>query len=292
MEETRELTVVPEQKPLTAKEIMANVQSIQQVMKDVMKDKVHYGVISGTNKKTLYKAGSEKILATFHIAVDPEVIDLGTDDNIRYRVKCAGVLPSGQIVGYGVGEASTDEEKYMWRKAVCDEEYEDTPEDRRRIKYGKYNYEIQKTKQIRTNPADLANTVLKMAKKRAQIDLTLTATAASDVFDQDLEDIPEEIRKGMVGEEGKPTAPDPEPAALKESIKDKINAILNTLADKYEVAPDDALRQCSEFEGSNGPVFMTHASYNKMNENDPKKAKWLGSTLDKMREELANLEEN
>ncbi len=39
------------------------------------------------------------------------------------------------------------------------------------------------------NPADDYNTVLKMAKKRALVDAVLTATAASDIFTQDLEDI-------------------------------------------------------------------------------------------------------
>ena len=39
------------------------------------------------------------------------------------------------------------------------------------------------------NPADHYNTVLKMAKKRALVDAVLTATAASDIFTQDLEDI-------------------------------------------------------------------------------------------------------
>ncbi len=39
------------------------------------------------------------------------------------------------------------------------------------------------------NPADNYNTVLKMAKKRALVDAVLTATAASDIFTQDLEDI-------------------------------------------------------------------------------------------------------
>jgi hypothetical protein len=55
-----------------------------------------------------------------------------------------------------------------------------------------------KDMQIRTEPADVANTVLKMAKKRAQIDLTLTATAASDIFTQDVEDIPDELREQQV----------------------------------------------------------------------------------------------
>lgn len=37
------------------------------------------------------------------------------------------------------------------------------------------------------------NTVLKMAKKRAHVDAILTATAASDIFTQDVEDMPEVI---------------------------------------------------------------------------------------------------
>jgi len=41
------------------------------------------------------------------------------------------------------------------------------------------------------NPADYYNTVVKMGKKRAFVDATLTVTAASDIFSQDLEDMPE-----------------------------------------------------------------------------------------------------
>jgi hypothetical protein len=178
-------------RPMTSVEIKAQVQAIQQVMEAVMKPDVHYGKIPGTQKNTLYKAGSEKILSTFRIAVDPVVEDLSTADCYRYRVVARGVLPTGEIVGAGVGEASTDEEKYRWRGAVCQAEFNATPEDRKRVKWDRYGKETQ---QVRTNPADLANTVLKMAKKRAQIDLTLTATGASDVFEQDLEDMPEELR--------------------------------------------------------------------------------------------------
>ena len=36
--------------------------------------------------------------------------------------------------------------------------------------------------------ADVYNTVLKIAKKRAHVDASLTATAASDIFTQDMED--------------------------------------------------------------------------------------------------------
>ena len=185
---------VVEARPLTATEIKANVNLIQQVMDAVMIKDVHYGKIPGTNKPTLYKAGAEKLLSTFKIGVEPIVVDLCTADEAKFRVLARGyMIADGRVVGQGVGEASSNEEKYKWRKAVCDEEYDATPEDRRREKWGK-DYNTGKpytTKQVRTCFADVANTILKMAKKRAQIDLTLTVTAASDVFDQDLEDQPD-----------------------------------------------------------------------------------------------------
>lgn len=167
-----------------------------------MKPNTHYGVIPGCNQPSLYTAGSEVLLTTFRIAVDPEVIDLSNGDEIRFRVRARGIHQmTGVTIGVGVGECSTSEEKYKWRNAVCDEEYDNTPETHRRIKYSKYKDRITKKKQIRTNPADLANTVLKMAKKRAQIDLTLTATAASDIFTQDIEDLPDELRPEADGGE-------------------------------------------------------------------------------------------
>jgi len=197
--------------PLTKQAVIAQKRLIQEVMEAVMKDGTHYGVIPGCKQPSLYKAGSEAILSTFRISVDPSVEDLSTPDCYRYRVTLRGVVPSGEIVGAGVGECSTDEEKYRWRGVVCDEEYDATPEDRKRIKWvrGYNNGPAKGLKQVRTNPADLANTVLKMAKKRAQIDLTLTATGASDVFAQDLEDLPEEVREGL-NEEHQPSKGKPE----------------------------------------------------------------------------------
>lgn len=192
--------------PLTKDQVVAQKRLIQEVMAAVMKDGVHYGVIPGCKQPSLYKAGSEAVLTTFRIAVNPIVEDLSTRDCYRYRVTCQGILPSGEIVGSGIGECSTDEEKYHWRGAVNDKEFDATPEDRRRIKYSRpsnYNKDGE-TKQVRTNPSDLANTALKMAKKRAQIDLTLTATGASDVFAQDLEDLPEEVREELTRENGNP----------------------------------------------------------------------------------------
>lgn len=178
----------------TAHEIRRNVNLIQEVIKGVFKADTHYGIIPGCKQKSLYKAGAEKILATFRIAVDPEVEDLSTPDEVRYRVRVRGLTPDGRLVGVGIGECSSNEEKYAWRAAVSDAEFKATDELRRRVKFYKNGGTVN---QVRTNPADVANTVLKMAKKRGQIDLCLTATAASDVFTQDVEDLPPEYVEGM-----------------------------------------------------------------------------------------------
>lgn len=190
----------------TAVEVKAHVQRVQQVMKAVMIDGTHYGKIPGTgDKKSLLKPGAEVLGMTFHIAPSYRIEDLSDHDSVRYRVTCTGThQATGVVLGEGLGSASSNEEKYRWRKATR-REWEATNEDRRRVKYGydrstREEYEIQ---QVRTEPADIDNTVLKMACKRAQVAMIINATACSDIFTQDLEDIPAEMVVGMVGgEEG------------------------------------------------------------------------------------------
>jgi len=182
--------IIYDQKPLTAKDIRAQVNLIQEVMKSVMIDGTHYGKIPGCgDKPTLLKPGAEKLISTFNLCPRVIVEDLSREDMVRYRIICRLETMSGKFVGDGVGECSSEEGKYKWRKTVSDEEYEATPETHKRIKYNKDYSENQ----VRTNPYDLANTILKMAKKRALVDATLTRTAASDIFTQDIEDMPEEL---------------------------------------------------------------------------------------------------
>lgn len=199
---------------LTAADVRAQVNLMQDVMAEVMRDGTHYGTIPGTKSKSLYKAGAEKLMATFRLAGDPEVTDLSRDGEIAYRVKVKLTTANGQFIGAGIGECSSSEEKYSWRMAVCDEEYDDTPENRRRVKYAKWQGRVEKKKQVRTNPADVANTILKMAKKRAQVDAVITATAASDIFTQDIEDLPEEVVAEIVGSQ----RANPAAAAVQQTI--------------------------------------------------------------------------
>ena len=177
--------------PLSVEEIKSRVNIIQRVMKDVMQNHQHYGIIPGCgDKPTLLKAGAEKLLATFRLSVDVLVDDLSTSQERRYRIVLKLYNPHGGFAGAGIGEASSNEEKFAWRQAVCDEEFDETPENQKRTKWKRgARGEAYQLKQVKTNPADQANTVLKIAKKRAMVDATLTATAASDIFTQDLEEM-------------------------------------------------------------------------------------------------------
>ena len=209
---------------LTAADVRAQVNLMQDVMIEVMKKDTHYGVIPGTKQPSLYKAGAEKIMSTFRLAADPAVEDLGRDGEVHYRVKVSILSASGMFLGAGMGECSSQEDKYAWRGVVCDEEFEATPENRRRIKFAKWNGKVEQKKQVRTNPADVANTILKMAKKRGMIDGVLTVTAASDLFTQDIEDLPEEVVAEIVGSHTKvskhASAPPPDSPERSAAIKE------------------------------------------------------------------------
>ena len=156
---------------------------VQALVKSLMVEGVHFMTIPGTDGKSLTKQGTEMLLSAFHISVEPMIEDKSDSDAVRFTVKITGThMGSGIVVGVGVGRCSSNEEKYKWRKAVCREEWDATPEARRRVAWKSGQKGAYSINQVRTNPEDVANTILKMAKKRAQADLCLTALAASDAF--------------------------------------------------------------------------------------------------------------
>jgi hypothetical protein len=187
--------------PMTVASIRERSQHVQALIKDLMVEDVHYMTIPGTRNKSLTKQGSEMLLSAFHVSVEPHVEDKSDPDAVRFTVRAVGThMGTGIIVGVGIGRCSSNEEKYKWRQAVCEAEWTNTPVERRRVKYGLKQggngfYTVQ---QIRTNPEDVANTILKMAKKRAQADLCLTALAASDAFRP--QPRPENTRSGAQGD--------------------------------------------------------------------------------------------
>jgi hypothetical protein len=185
--------------------IQQNIVRIQTAKQEVMKKDLHYGTIPGTPKPTLYKAGAEIINLMFGVSVDPadkEEEDGVDDTGVRfYRAAVRMVFKSrlGGFLGASWGYASSLEEKYKWRRATGKREFEATPEARRRVKFkrGQNNSEYEEM-QIRTEVDDIKNTVLQIAMKRAEVSGTRRVHALSDMFGQDLEDLPAEIRDSII----------------------------------------------------------------------------------------------
>ena len=206
--------VVNTDREMTVKELSAQSLKIHQVLEAVMVEDIHYGVIPGTEKagkKTLYQAGAEKICATFRLAPKYEIDDLSEPHSnlYRYRVKCSlYTIRDGLFVGSAMGEASTAEEKYQWERAVNEKHWESVDPTRRRIKFLKDETEVL---QVQRNCADLANTVLKIACKRAFVSATKGATAASDLLDVDLDEEAVADLKKQEEKQAKPKAK-PKPA--------------------------------------------------------------------------------
>ncbi len=177
--------------------LIARRAQINQVLEEVMVEGTHYDTLPGTNTPTLLQPGAQVLASTFQIAPTYGVEDLGDADHFRYRVVCRGIQQNTlALLGEGLGEASTLEEKYMWRQAAVAAEYDATPEDRRREKY--YRGNDRPVLQVRQWHHDQANTVLKMAGKRAYVAMILNVLGASDMFTQD-EDV---VRDGGDGPTG------------------------------------------------------------------------------------------
>lgn len=168
-------------------EVLAAQNDTRELIQQTLQEDRDYGTIPGTKKPTLYKPGAERVNAAFGCAAQYRIIEKEVDHDrvnrytkrdwewhpsirgkkvygaevvaesqglYRYVLLCQLVhRESGVVIGEGVGSCSTMESKYIDR------------------------------------PRDLENTVLKMAKKRAYVDATLTTFGLSEQFTQDVEDM-------------------------------------------------------------------------------------------------------
>jgi hypothetical protein len=224
IEQTKSLTVMDDY-ALPLARVLQRVNLIGNVLHQVMQKDVHYGVIPGTgDKPSLLKPGAEKIAATFQLSPSLHVVKTELGNGHReYEVTCTLThAPTGIVYGSGVGSCSTLEGKYRFRTGPAEptgkpvpKAYWDTRDQAllggkgfqaKKID-GKWEIVRQGEKVEHDNPADYYNTCLKMAKKRAFVDAVLTVTGASDVFTQDVEDMPEVIPgakgKGTDGDDHK-----------------------------------------------------------------------------------------
>jgi hypothetical protein len=197
-------------------QLIARVEKIREVQKRVMKLDVHYGNIPGVKKPSLFKPGAEMLGMTFQLAPAFKTVEHYDGDHLEVVVTCTLThIPTGLDVGSGLGSCSTKEIKYAYRQGErkcprCGEaaiikgkeQYGggwlcwNKPEKNKhgcgtKFKDGDKAVEAQEVGRV-ANPdlADAYNTVRKMACKRAHVAAILFACGASDLFTQDVEDMP------------------------------------------------------------------------------------------------------
>ena len=199
---------------MSVQAVVDRKRKIVEVMEAVMKDGEHYGTIPGCGPKpTLLKAGAEVLAMTFGFAPTFKIDRTDLPNGHReYQVVCTLThIATGAVVSEGVGCGSTMESKHRWRGGArlcpnCGKAtiikgkaeygggwlcFEKKGGCGSKWKTGDAAIEEQSADRVENpDPADQYNTVLKMAKKRAQVDCTLTACGASDLLAQDLEDLP------------------------------------------------------------------------------------------------------
>jgi tellurite resistance-related uncharacterized protein len=166
-------------------------------------------------------------------------------------------IETGKVFAEGVGSCSTMEAKYRYRTGPGDmtdikvpKSYWDSRKDdpsgsmkilrdlankdgingkkfgTKKDEDGQWYITTASEKVEHDNPADYYNTVLKMAKKRAHVDAVLTATAASDIFTQDVEDMVPEIPSQAAPATAPPSAPNTDSKEPSESTESEVTEFI------------------------------------------------------------------
>lgn len=198
---------------------MERRQAIIDFTKKVMTPSVDYGRVPGTNKDTLLKPGAEKLTSLFGLSPRFEAIEKTEDWTGKnhdgepffyFQYRCS--LYYGDILaGQGVGSCNSWEKKYRYRQAqlTCPNCNNTGTIIKGKAEYGggwlcfarkggcgaKFGdnapaiVDQPRGEVPNPNPADLVNTIDKMAQKRALVAATLIAVNASEFFTQDVEDM-------------------------------------------------------------------------------------------------------
>ena len=294
-----------EEHAMSVDNLVHQISLIQEVQHKVMKQGEHYGTIPGCgDKPTLLKPGAEKLGFTFRLAPEFEVIPVDWSNGHReYQVKCRlRHIPTGTMVGEGVGTCTTMEGKFRFRwdntgKPVPSEYWNTKDKD---LLGGPFNttrkvdgkwYIFQRVEH--DNPADYYNTCEKMAKKRAHVDAILTATAASDIFTQDIEDMPEVINQDQPEQaqtttQKPPMKPPAEKKAEKQgepSARDKLVSETEAYCNGDTGMMNDVIKECSSFEKNGELKFFSFDDIYTTKDDGKFRISdaWIGSALGKVR---------
>jgi hypothetical protein len=199
-----ELTSVDVVGTRTPAQVLKQKYDVQQIMEHVLEGPsqekpggVHYGPsFPGSRKNSLLLAGAQTLASTFGLVPRYTVTEIPEGKGRRYQVTTKLYSRSGLFLGEGIGECSTEEEKFAWQEAVCQAEFDQfLLNDAARIKFRRDRNEqgYTEVKQVRVNVADRSNTVLKISKKRSLVDGIILVLDCSDIFDQDFEELGEEL---------------------------------------------------------------------------------------------------
>jgi len=195
MSEVNSLSIIDQSDIATFKSDMRKIVQWQNLVQTNLKEGKDYGTIPGTSKPTLYKAGAEKIVVLGKLRSTFDVLDETKDwDKEFFQFEIRWNLWIGEnIIVQGVGLCSSKEDKYRYRwlpekRLPNNVKKENLPYKELNGKYGKYKvYRVENE-----DVCSIANTILKMAKKRALVDAALLVGSLSELFTQDVEDLPEE----------------------------------------------------------------------------------------------------
>jgi len=160
---------------------------------------IDYDIVPGSRPKDgeleqlmLLQAGAQKLLKRFNLYSKRITLNKNHDGSEVEFEMGVYTVGSNVFVGYGAGTASYDEEKYRWRYAVCEEEYEyykDLDPGSVRLKFKKKwsrslnRYDgFEKAQQVKRELGDLKHTIFMMAMKRAVVSATKSALAAGSIL--------------------------------------------------------------------------------------------------------------
>jgi len=256
MESNDGAMIVQENKPetggiiLAPEAVMKRVTIIHDFMKHNMESKKDYDTIPGTQKPTLLLPGAEKIRMMFGFADKYEIQYNHMNDGHReVIVTCSLYNHDGVYLGGGIGSCSTMESKYRYRKASSSYEVQDSPvpadywDNKSKYKgYGSkkidgvWKWVKYGDAERIENPdiADVYNTVLKMAKKRALVDAVKTVTGSSDLFTQDTEDFKEADEDNNTVHDAKPIKEG------KNKIEDELKSRVTKALAELEITKEEA----------------------------------------------------
>jgi hypothetical protein len=156
MTEVNSLSIIESVDISSIESTTRKINDFQAIVKKNLKKDKDYGIIPGCSKPTLLKPGAEKILMLMGLQSTYEIIDSTRDWKegfFQYQVRCT-LEKGGIVITQGLGCCNSREKKYN-----------------------------------RQDPYSIDNTILKMAKKRSQVDASLTVASLSEIFTQDVEDM-------------------------------------------------------------------------------------------------------